>query len=185
MPKQSKQIQLVENGIPIGAGRFKAIALACSDTWALAWLLLGTVLTISSILTFLNNTQPPPPGAFERLWILILGYWLITSAMIAPRYFHTFSIARRGIFVLGVVEYSSIFGIVPRSSIRLNVIYTISGHRYLAKASVLGKVPDDGSRILVAIHPNKPNRYRVVPYDFRLFKPTINALKQKLISTES
>lgn len=159
--------------IPINSSPLRALVLACSDTWVFAWLVLGISISLSVLYEIIRNNDNASPGSELRMLYFNIGYWVLSFILISPRLLHSYNIAKNGVFVLGRLDRSSIYGVAPRTSIRLNVSYAVDGRFYSANASVLGKIPDDGTPILVAIHPDKPNRYRVVPYDFRLTKKTI------------
>ena len=167
--------------IPIRSSRLSALFLACTDTWVLGVITLMLFTLGMTIYRLFFDMHPNPPGAANRLLLLTAGIWIIVGLSVAPRFLSSYAIARRGFYVLGRVVNNEVFGIAPRHhSISLNVAYTCGGIAYIAKASVLGKIPDSGSDILVAIHPTKPNQYRVLPYDHRLSKWSRNVIVDKI-----
>ena len=158
--------------IPINSGRLMSVVYAYTDTWAFFFLTLGLMFPVF----FFFESPPAKPNTtfspFQIMILITLGYYTIACISLSIRLIRSYTIARTGRFVLGEVANTEAFGMAGDSSIRLNVRYTVNNKTYIAKASVLGRVPEQGEDALVAIDSKYPSRYRVVPYDFRLFRKT-------------
>lgn len=166
--------------MPIESNRNTAIFFACTDTWVLGVIVLGGItLAFPIYITLFPDDSAPPGGAF-RLFMLTLGYWIVFGLAITPRFIQSYTIARHGYYVLSKVMRHEDFGIGKRASTRLIVSYVRNGKRQTAKASVLGKIPQSGTDILVAVHPQKSHRYRVLPYDYLLSKWARVAIIEKI-----
>lgn len=166
--------------MPINASVIKSILFAFTDTWVFFFTVLGVILAISLLFRNTPPNQNNEWSDFALKAISVGGYFVGLGSALSLRFFRSYSIARRGRYILGTVVNNTVFGLPPRSSVRLNVRYTANNKPHLAHASVLGKTPEDGQEVLVAVDRDKPHRYRVVPYDFRLFRSTIQAKSKRL-----
>lgn len=171
--------------IPIASSRMSATVFACTDTWVLGVLLFFMFTLCLTVYLTVFSTSPAPPGGLSRLILFDLGVWLVFGLTITPRFIESYQIARQGYFVLSRVINHVDFGFGKHASTRLNVSYRRGGKRHIAKASVLGKIPESGSDILVAVHPRKPHKYRVLPYDYLLSKWGRLAIIEKIKALNS
>lgn len=154
--------------MPIETNKVGATFFACTDTWVLGVILLCSFMLCYSLYLSVFSSHPAPPGGLSRLVLLNIGIWFVFGSAVTPRFIESYTIARKGHYVLSRVISHEDFGIGKHSSTRLNVCYVRNRKRHVAKASVLGKIPKNGSDILVAVHPKKPDKYRVLPYDYLL-----------------
>ena len=166
--------------IPIDADRFSSSVLGLSDTWVLGWLGFGLLFTAMPLFILFESTEPPPPGAEWRMLAFVGAYWLITTPFGLPRWLSGYLMARRGVIVAGRVEDKTVIGLGAKRAHRLNASYTFNNQTYKAIANPMNKDPEPGSFVLVAIRQDKPHKNRVVPYDFRLDKESIQEFRQKL-----
>lgn len=168
------------NEVRIDADWSSAIMLALSSKVTLIWLGFGLFITVACLFKTFEAQSTLPSQSTTHTWIFAAGYWMLTLPFGAIQIIRAIRIARHGVVVPGIVEDITIIGFATKRAHRINVNYKYSGISYKAIANPMGRDPEPGSIVLVAIHPDKPKLYRLVPYDFKLDKQSINDFKSDL-----